>query len=321
MTNVTSVIWITLLLPAAIFLALPRLTPRGYFFGISVQPEFPRTEAGRRILRGYMIAVAVAFAIALAIGIAIAQAAAVAVLLPIFGSAGAFFYARHHVKLFSSPGNRLSDAEISREPLPAWTILGLLSFAIPAAVGLYLRSRWNEIPIRFPVHWDWNGQPNRWVERTPRGVFAPLWFSAGIMAIMAILALVMFYGSRPSPLRIAVLRIMIGVEYLLAIIFAIVGLLPLHRFSAVALILPILVFVAALLAYLFKLAAEPGIPAEATPDECWHASTIYYNPADPALFVQHRIGLGYTLNLGNPASWVLFGVSLAVIPLAVLLMR
>ena len=321
MSDVTPVIWITLLMPAAIFLSLPRLTPRGYFFGIPVPPEFARTELGRGTLRGYMIAVAVAFAVGVATGIAVPQAAAVAVLLPIFGSVGAFFFARHHVKLSSSPGNRLSEAEIGREPLPVWTILGLLPFAIPAAVGLYLRSRWDEIPIRFPVHWDWNGQPNRWIERTPQGVFAPLWFSAGMMAIMAMLALVMFYGSRPSPLRIAMVKIMIGVEYLLAIIFAIVGLLPLHRFSPAALLLPIFVFVAALLAYLFKLTAEPGIPAEATPDECWHASTIYYNPADPALFVQHRIGLGYTLNLGNPASWVIVGVTLAVIPLAVLLMR
>ena len=133
---------------------------------------------------------------------------------------------------------------------------------------------------------------------------------------MAIVAVVMFYGARRSPLRIAVLKIMIGVEYLLAFIYAIVGLLPLHRFGPAVLFLPIVVFVGALLAYLFKVVADPGVSADATPDECWHLSTIYYNRADPSLFVQKRIGLGYTLNLGNPASLVLMGVTLAIILLA-----
>jgi uncharacterized membrane protein len=323
MDNVAPLIWIALLLPAAIFLALPRLTPRGYFFGIRVPPDFPQTESGREIRRGYALTVAVAFALGLALGIIVPQAMPAAVFLPIFASTGAFFYARHHVKPFSTSARRPPAAEVGdgRESLPAWTLLGLLPFAVPAIVAAYLRSRWDEIPARFPVHWGWDGQPNRWAARTLHGVYGPLWLAAAIMALMAVLALVTFYGSRGSPLRIAVLKIMIGVEYLLAFIFAIVGLLPLQRFSPAALILPIVLFVGALLAYLFKLAADADISADATPDECWHLSTIYYNRADPSLFVQNRIGLGYTLNMGNPASWVLLGVILAIIPLAIVLLR
>ena len=69
MDNVALLIWIALLLPAAIFLALPRLTPRGYFFGITVPPDFPQTESGREIRRGYALTVAVAFVLGLALGI------------------------------------------------------------------------------------------------------------------------------------------------------------------------------------------------------------------------------------------------------------
>jgi uncharacterized membrane protein len=41
------------------------------------------------------------------------------------------------------------------------------------------------------------------------------------------------------------------------------------------------------------------------------------NRADPTLFVEKRMGLGYTLNLGNPVSWlvVLAGVTALSIPL------
>lgn len=31
---------------------------------------------------------------------------------------------------------------------------------------------------------------------------------------------------------------------------------------------------------------------------------LYYNPDDAALFVQRRWGTGYTMNLGNPKSWL-----------------
>ena len=323
MNEVRPILWITLLLPAAIFLALPRLTPRGYYFGITVPPEFPQTADGRQIRRGYMLTVAIAFALGLALGIAVPQGIPAAVLLPIFASAGAFFYARHHVKPFSTsmPSVSATRGEAGPESLPAWSLLGLPPFAVPAVIAAYLQSNWDRIPARFPVHWGWDGRPNRWVERTPHGVYGPLWFAAGLMALMAILAVVTFYGSRRSPLRIAVLKIMIGTEYLLAFIFAIVGLLPLHRFSPAVMVLPIVIFVGALLVYLFKVVADPDMTADATPDQCWHLSTIYYNPADPSLFVQKRIGVGYTLNMGNQASWVLLGVTLAIIPLAILLLR
>ena len=127
MDNVALLIWIALLLPAAIFLALPRLTPRGYFFGITVPPDFPQTESGREIRRGYALTVAVAFVLGLALGIIVPQAMPAAVFLPIFASTGAFFYARHHVKPFSTSARRPPAAEVggSRESLPAWTLLGL----------------------------------------------------------------------------------------------------------------------------------------------------------------------------------------------------
>ena len=39
------------------------------------------------------------------------------------------------------------------------------------------------------------------------------------------------------------------------------------------------------------------------PDEAW-SGPFYSNPDDPSLFVPKRYGIGYTLNFGNPWSWV-----------------
>ena len=53
-----------------------------------------------------------------------------------------------------------------------------------------------------------------------------------------------------------------------------------------------------------------------TPDRCWKAGIFYVNPADPALFVAKRLGIGYTLNFGNPWSWVVlaFIILIAIAP-------
>jgi uncharacterized membrane protein len=40
-----------------------------------------------------------------------------------------------------------------------------------------------------------------------------------------------------------------------------------------------------------------------TPDRGWKKD-YYINRADPALFVEKRVGIGYTPNFGNPWSWV-----------------
>jgi hypothetical protein len=43
--------------------------------------------------------------------------------------------------------------------------------------------------------------------------------------------------------------------------------------------------------------------AEQRGDSCWRWGMYYYNPSDPALFVQSRCGSGYTLNFANIFSW------------------
>ena len=60
-----------------------------------------------------------------------------------------------------------------------------------------------------------------------------------------------------------------------------------------------------------------GAPVgDRTADEHWHWGLFYFNPADPALMVEKRMGIGYTLNFGNPWAWLmlvgLVGVSLVV---------
>jgi uncharacterized membrane protein len=49
-----------------------------------------------------------------------------------------------------------------------------------------------------------------------------------------------------------------------------------------------------------------------TADKYWKLGLIYINRNDPALFVEKRFGVGYTLNFGHPGTWVFLAVLVAV---------
>ncbi len=314
----------TIILLAAAGILARFLTPRRYYFGLTVAPEFPESETGRAIRRVYTVAIEIAAISAAALMIALPRTApAAAMIIVPLTTCVAFFYARNRVQSHSMPAVPVREAEISRAPehLRIWTLLALPPFAILACVAAYLRAHWDEIPPRFPVHWGLDGQPNRWVLRTSHGVYGPLWFGAAILAMFIILGLAGFYGSRRSTMRLAMLKMMLCVMYLLAFVFGMVAMLPLWHFSPIALVMPVFVLVGIVLAYSYKLTSDPDVPADATPDSGWRLSSIYYNPADPALFVPKRIGLGYTLNFGNRMSWLVMAVILALIPAAIFLLR
>ena len=57
-----------------------------------------------------------------------------------------------------------------------------------------------------------------------------------------------------------------------------------------------------------------------TPDAAWKLGLLYYNPDDPALIVEKHFGIGWTLNFGRPAVWlILLGILLlsSIVPIAI----
>ena len=60
--------------------------------------------------------------------------------------------------------------------------------------------------------------------------------------------------------------------------------------------------------------ARDGIHGDGTPDAGWKGGFLYYNPNDPALLVERRMGIGWTLNMANRWSWLILGaVVLAIV--------
>jgi uncharacterized membrane protein len=60
-------------------------------------------------------------------------------------------------------------------------------------------------------------------------------------------------------------------------------------------------------------AARQEVRGDATPDHGWKlGGLLYVNPCDPAVWVENRIGVGYTLNMGNSRAWLLVAGMLLV---------
>ena len=59
--------------------------------------------------------------------------------------------------------------------------------------------------------------------------------------------------------------------------------------------------------------ARAGLHGDATPDAAWKGGLIYYNPNDPALLVERRMGIGWTFNMANRWSWVILGAMVLAI--------
>jgi uncharacterized membrane protein len=301
---------IPLVLAMVLLHAIPLLPRRSRLFGVDVPPEIRYGPEGSRLLRRYRFSL-LPFTLGAALIIVFWTARP---LLVVSGVAAACFAAvwlqfryQSRAKRFALPAPSIREASLS----DTGSFARRLSWFAPplvllAATALYLRSNWDRIPETFPVHFNLNGNPDGWSHRTVPGVFGVLVVGATISLFMTALYLVMDLGSRRATRRSVMLTALAAPCYLIAVLFSLAGLLPFVQPPAwvlLGLILGFLITYVLLMSH--ELAKPSDGPGDVTPDRCWHG-TFYYNPDDPAIFVEARMGgFGYTANFARPLSWVL----------------
>jgi uncharacterized membrane protein len=309
----------------AVMLLLPHISPRRYFFAITVPSAFRSSNGGRASLRRYYAAVVCSVVIAVVLLVRIDQWSGallpvVAMLAPAMLGMLAFLVERNQVAKASPPVGDVRVVELSSDDdhLPRWIALVLPPFVCPVAAAAWLRERWNEIPARFPIHWNGHNVADRWTDKTPRAVYGPLLFGGGMILVLILLTLAMFYGSRRGRQRNAIVKMMVAAIYFVALLFSAISILPVAPFSPSLLLVPGLLFPALLIVWVIRVLRDPSMPVDQTPDNCWYLGSIYVNANDPAIFVQKRIGFGYTINMGNRLAWLLMGGFVAAIVALVL---
>ncbi|NQU76930.1 MAG: DUF1648 domain-containing protein, partial [Planctomycetes bacterium] len=269
------------------------------------------------------------------------------------GSMASVAAARRRVLGYAVPSAPTRDAAIQPRPTPLagrWWWLG--PPLILAVFVAYLGLRWQDIPGRFPTHWGPSGQPDAWADRGIASVFflPAMGMTCWLMMLAIAWALGRFsrriHARGPGATREGrFLRITqwvsLGMAYWFSLTIGTLGLLPLlvgmnsplpmwfYVFVASELVLTTITIV--ILARTgqggWRLSVnsldEAKSPSERpvgdrTPDSAWKLGLFYYNPEDPAVFIEKRFGIGWDFNWGRPAAWLML-LTLMIVPLLVTL--
>jgi len=322
---------------------MPLWRRQNLWFGVTVPPGFRQTPEARQVLRQYRRRIWAAAAVAGVVGSlagvsSLARASSMVWLLPgsvlllTFTAIAVFALARNRILPFSREVTTRS-APLTRdtEALPGGTSVAIGPLGILLATALYLHANWQWIPDKFPVHWGFSGAPDRWAARSRLAVYGPL--LAGVVLTLLLLMLgeaILRYSPRArvaetaewtARFRRVNLRLLVVVTWGTALVLSWFAVLPLFSNSKLldlGWVAPVLLLgaVAPLVWQLIRLSQEPGTASDGTPDYAWKLGQFYYNPEDPALIVEKRVGVGYTLNFGNRASW--WFVGLLAVPVVVL---
>jgi uncharacterized membrane protein len=119
------------------------------------------------------------------------------------------------------------------------------------------------------------------------------------------------------------LQFLVATVWFMALLLAAVSVVRVHAESAFGNLPPMLIalgLIALAIPFLWRIIRINRTlvsGGDGTPDECWKLGFFYFNPDDPAIFVEKRMGLGYTCNFGNQTTWLALGLTvlLSLIPL------
>ncbi|NKI35186.1 hypothetical protein HFP89_08405 [Wenzhouxiangella sp. XN79A] len=335
------------LVPLAIgglMLAMPGLSRGSTFFAVTVPAGFAESDLGQAIRRRYLAGVIAATLIALAAvsiivtpitgGLApepaMTVAHTVAVLIITFGALGTFLHCRGRALAF----RRSDQARRAIELLPPDRLVDV----VPRPLGLHLLPY---LPVLGAIAWLAARGP------IPAPDGAPIGFAATYGAPLSMLGtLVLMHLVMPMALLIrrlpghrsrvrAINRMLLWMMVCCGLLggWISLGVLYGERWitggpGATVQILLILGLLAVPLVMRWRGRFDrPGHPDEGdrSPDAAWKLGMVYFNPDDPALWLEKRFGVGYTLNFGRPMAWVivlgLLGASVLMIAVAVVAVR
>ena len=338
--------WISIALPAiftcALLYVLPHLSRRTQFFAVTVPAAFRQSDEARAILRRYRYQVTVHCVLGLCGVVFVVTHGpqnwlVLPLLWPVAGSLAAVALAHRTALRYAAPPIAVRVASLAPRPrsLPGGPLVWAGPFAILAAAAVYIGLHWSQIPARYPSHWGLDGRPNGWAVRSLFGVYQPLLIGILNCLLMLFLVWQIVTNSRGSvTTRALVTRLLLALSYFMAGLFGwLTAGLPLGHGEPNAAMLGIffiapLILIAAVIFFGMFAKDEPEPDADSPTasagdnslDSNWKAGLFYFNPDDPALFVEKRIGIGYSLNFGNLKAWIFLGVIL-LIPLMGLLMR
>jgi uncharacterized membrane protein len=337
----------------------PRLSRRDVFFSVTVDPLLSESVDGQKITarfrRDLLLFSLPSWILMLIAVIAVSNPVHAsfmflpALFLELAGFNAAFVAAHRRASIHAVAPSMEREAVVAPRKIrmPGGWLPQLGPFLILGAACFYLWLHWSEIPPRFPTHWGIDGRANSWAKKTAGAASVVPIIGAGTCLFLAVTFYAVAKGGRrvfnsgkkgegESRYLRSVLWISLAMEYGLALIFGYLTLLPLPSHLPFWLLIASegvaqFGFIMALFVVAIKkghggwraaAGDKPALPpvGDRTPDRCWKGGLIYYNPDDPALWVEKRFGIGWTTNFGHPGAWFILGglLLLGVLPFVLL---
>jgi uncharacterized membrane protein len=310
---------------AILFHAMPRFSRPDILFAVTV-PEAFAAGAGRTLVARYRAIVWSGAAAALAIGLLLpaflpgSGRGALLVMGPVAGNMivalAAWLWAHRKARAHAVPPSDVRVASlVPRDTsLPGGTLFAVGPFAILLATALLVYTYRDDVP---------DG---------PGTITSFLALGGVYVAMALIMAVSMARRTRQiavdGPAAVAEQRyrrvnvlvpVLVGYGVAIQISAATVESIP--AFGALSgrlwfVMMPMMLFNFGVMFWMFRVgqggqravapAARQEIHGDATPDHAWKiGGLLYFNPRDPAIWVENRIGPGYGLNMGNPRAWLL----------------
>ncbi|HXC15977.1 MAG TPA: DUF5808 domain-containing protein [Holophagaceae bacterium] len=206
---------------------------------------------------------------------------------------------------------------------PLFSVWDLLPAAALGAVWLWLQHWLPLLPDWIPSHWNAVGAVNGWMGKRQFFTFAA-WPGIGIWALLFLIGTVLRLDEATR--RRLGARALLPLRGLLPFSFILMagGFAPMAAIHGggvigmgVGLIMLCLVIGLIPLIRLARLA--PPISGATESDYRW-GGTVYWNADDARIWVPKRLGLGWTLNFGRPAAWLMLALLLSPVVIALLIL-
>lgn len=328
---------LVLVVITVILLLVPSMARRDLLFGVTVAHNARDTAEAKAIIRRYRIGVLL-IAIAQAIGLALLWMLASPhfwsslwiVVIPLalalipnipyllaWRSSRALAVALPPTSA-PSPSAGLRPRRYADYVPLVWEALPLALIALTAS---YLAITYAAAPAIIPTHFDAAGNPNAFSAKSIGSYFMLVWTQLFLYTLITFLS-VLTVGAKAQPttadetFRRRMLRYLFGIKTLMIAMMAVLAYAiaqsALNGYANTGWILWVVIgVVVVVLGGAIWLAITTGQggsrlggnSANATDrmdDRYWKLGGIYVNSNDPAIFVERRVGLGWTINFGNP---------------------
>ncbi|MCC7044249.1 MAG: hypothetical protein IT183_10315 [Acidobacteria bacterium] len=328
----------------------PTLSRPGVFFGVTVRPDFRDTDVARACLRRYRTVLVIgAVAAAAAVPTLSPRTKVLALLAHTAVTFAAWVWVRRAVMRYAEPLPQVRSAAITPRatsvPGGALTLAG--PFLIVAFAALFIYAHWADIPDQIPSMQ--RGSAGRLTTKSVTTVFGPFAFVAALLVAFTMQTMFLLRRTRqiaaagPSfeaeaRFKRRTVQQSLAATYLMASgpsWFAAQRVLgsddeqvPGVGFGDIWLA-AILVLTVVVTVWVIRVGqgGQRQVPptaarsGDATPDNAWKGGLLYFNPADPAVFVEKRMGVGWSLNFGNIWSRVFLAFAVGAPMLVLRLMR